>query len=294
MAALVVDNKGHYNACVEYRKTFSNSGWYPEMEAEMSLVPIFEIHQRRIIPFPEELLQGKGAFPLRCKLHLGLTAAAMLFPRDPEDFAGYMAQEMTFLISLMEMMEVEFQKKSSIEFIELPRYLYGSRTNFLEYSRWQGFSEKGKGSLEERVFQGQFCGSIYFLHTVTEKPLKEVINLIIKEHCNIRGKMEHVFPFTVSLDNIQNNIWPRFKDVAWLWAPLCYHSIPMDSQRIDLDDLSMVSNIFDGGQFRNSWYGFVDGALRFYQEARDNEKRAGTSPPVDGSLWYFSFQLDKK
>ncbi len=289
-----MDNKGHYNACVEYRKTFSNSGWYPEMEAEMSLVPIFEIHQRRIIPFPEELLQGKGAFPLRCKLHLGLTAAAMLFPRDPEDFAGYMAQEMTFLISQMEMMEVEFQEKSSIEFIELPRYLYGSRTNFLEYSRWQGFSEKGKGSLEERVFQGQFCGSIYFLHTVTEKPLKEVINLLIKEHSNIRGKTEHVFPFTLSLDNIQNNIWPRFKDVAWLWAPLCYHSIPMDSQRIELEDLSMVSNIFDGGQFRNSWYGFVDGALRFYQEARDNEKRAGTSPPVDGSLWHFSFQFDKK
>lgn len=135
MAALVVDNKGHYNGWGKNWKAFGNSGWYPEMEAEMSLVPIFEIHQRRIIPFPEELLQGKDAFPLRCKLYLGLTAAVMLFPRDPEDFAGYIAQEMTFLISQMEMMEVEFQEKSSIEFIELPRYLYGSRTNFLEYSR---------------------------------------------------------------------------------------------------------------------------------------------------------------
>ena len=83
----------------------------------MSLVPIFEIHQRRIIPFPEELLQGKGAFPLRCKLYLGLTAAAMLFPRDSEDFAGYMAQEMTFLISQMEMMEVEFQKKAPLNLL---------------------------------------------------------------------------------------------------------------------------------------------------------------------------------
>ena len=108
----------------------------------MSLAPIFEIYQRRTIPFPEDLLQGKDALPLRCKLHLGLTAAAMLFPRDPEDFAGYVAQEMAFLISEMEMMEIEFEEKSSIEFIELPRYLYGSRTNFLEYSRWQGFSEK--------------------------------------------------------------------------------------------------------------------------------------------------------
>ena len=105
----------------------------------------------------------------------------MLFPRDPEDFMGYVAQEMAFLISEMEVMEIELQEKSSIEFIELPRYLYGSRTNFLQYSRWKGFSENGKGSLEERVSQGQFCGSIYFLHTVIEKPLKEVINLIIKQ-----------------------------------------------------------------------------------------------------------------
>ena len=56
--------------------------------------------------------------------------------------------------------------------------------------------------------------------------------------------MEHAFPFTLSLGNIQNNIWPCFKDVAWLWAPLCDHSIPMDSQRIDLEKLSMVRSHF--------------------------------------------------
>ena len=289
-----MDNKGHYNGWGKNRKAFGNSGWYPEMEAEMSLASIFEIHQRRIIPFPEELLQGKGAFPLRCKLYLGLTAAAMLFPRDPEDFAGYMAQEMTFLITQMEMMEVEFQKKSSIEFVDMPRHFYGSRTNFLQYSRWQGFSEKGKGSLEERVLQGQICGFIYLLQSFSEKTLKESIELLISKSHEIWGEAAHTIAPMFSFGNIQNNIWPRFKDVAWLWAPICCHSIPMDSQRIDLEEISTIENIFTDVQLRNSWYGFVDGALRFYQVARDNEKRAGTSPPVDGSLWHFSFQLDEK
>ena len=148
----------------------------------MSLAPIFEIHQRRIIPFPEELLQGKDAYSLRCKLYLGLTAAAMLFPRDPEDFAGYMAQEMTFLISQMEMMEVEFQKKSPLEFVDIPRHFYSSRTNFLQYSRWQGFTEKGKGSLEERFFQGKICGFIYMLQSFSEKTLKESIEFFVSKY----------------------------------------------------------------------------------------------------------------
>ena len=39
-------------------RVFSNSGWYPEMETEMSLVPILEKYQRRIISSFEDLLQG--------------------------------------------------------------------------------------------------------------------------------------------------------------------------------------------------------------------------------------------
>ena len=91
----------------------------------MSLPPVFEAFEKRVIPFPEDLLQGRNALPLRCKLYLGLTAAAMLFPRDREGFAGYVAQEMTFLILQMEMMEVEFQKKSPLEFVDMPPLLSG-------------------------------------------------------------------------------------------------------------------------------------------------------------------------
>ena len=289
-----MDNKGNYTNWEKNGKVFSNSGWYPEMEAEMSLAPIFEIHQRRIIPFPEELLQGKDAYSLRCKLYLGLTAAAMLFPRDPEDFAGYMAQEMTFLISQMEMMEVEFQKKSSLEFVDIPRHFYSSRTNFFFFFRWQGFSEKGKGSLEERVFQGQICGFIYLLQSLSEKTLKESIELLISKSHEIWGETTRTIAPIFSFGNIQNNIWPRFKDVAWLWAPICLQPVPMNSQRIDLENILLVENIFTDVQLRNSWYGFMDAALRFYKVARDNEKRAGISPPANSDLWHFSFQIDEK
>ena len=255
----------------------------------MSLAPIFEIHQRRIIPFPEELLQGKDAYSLRCKLYLGLTAAAMLFPRDPEDFAGYMAQEMTFLISQMEMMEVEFQKKSSLEFVDIPRHFYSSRTNFLQYSRWQGFSEKGKGSLEERFFQGKICGFIYMLQSFSEKTLKESIEFFVSKYDVIFDKDERTVGPMCTVSNIQNNIWPRFKDIAWLWAPTWYTTIPMDSQRIYLDEIQLAYNFFADVELRDGWYGFIDAALRFYKVARDNEIRAGESPPADGTIWKFHF-----
>ena len=65
----------------------------------MSLPPGFEAFEKRVIPFPEDLLQGRNALPLSCKLYLGLTAAAMLFPRDREGFAGYVAQETVSFIS---------------------------------------------------------------------------------------------------------------------------------------------------------------------------------------------------
>lgn len=81
----------------------------------MSLPPVFEAFEKRVIPFPEDLLQGRNALPLRCKLYLGLTAAAMLFPRDREGFAGYVAQETVSFISEVEALEVESRAETGIE-----------------------------------------------------------------------------------------------------------------------------------------------------------------------------------
>lgn len=269
----------------------------------MSLPPVFEAFEKRVIPFPEDLLQGRNALPLRCKLYLGLTAAAMLFPRDREGFAGYVAQETVSFISEVEALEVESRAETGIEveaemeflegahhkIYESPRYLFGSRNIYSRHIRWAGFTAKGKGSLEERFFQGKICGFIYMLQSLSEKTLKESIEFFVSKYDVIFDKDERTVGPMCTVSNIQNNIWPRFKDIAWLWAPTWYTTIPMDSQRIYLDEIQLAYNFFADVELRDGWYGFIDAALRFYKVARDNEIRAGESPPADGTIWKFHF-----
>ena len=92
----------------------------------MSLPPVFEAFEKRVIPFPEDLLQGRNALPLSCKLYLGLTAAAMLFPRDREGFAGYVAQETVSFISEVEALEVESRAETGIEVEAEMEFLRGT------------------------------------------------------------------------------------------------------------------------------------------------------------------------
>lgn len=53
-----------------------------------------QIFNNRVILFPKELWQNKCANASAEKFWLGITAAAMLFPRDFESFAGYIAREL--------------------------------------------------------------------------------------------------------------------------------------------------------------------------------------------------------
>lgn len=55
---------------------------------------IEEIFNKRIIPFPKQAWQNERGNPDAEKFLLGLTGAAMLFPRDYERFAGYVAREL--------------------------------------------------------------------------------------------------------------------------------------------------------------------------------------------------------
>ena len=127
------------------------------------------------------------------------------------------------------------------------------------------------------------------LQSLSEKTLKESIELLISKSHEIWGETTRTIAPIFSFGNIQNNIWPRFKDVAWLWAPTWYTTIPMDSQRIYLDEIQLAYNFFADVELRGGWYGFIDAALRFYKVARDNEIRAGESPPADGTIWKFHF-----
>lgn len=53
-----------------------------------------EIFKECIIPFPEQLWRNQRSFPDAEAFLLDITAAAMVFPRDFEDFAAYLAREL--------------------------------------------------------------------------------------------------------------------------------------------------------------------------------------------------------
>lgn len=259
----------------------------------MVYAPIYEMHWRKIIPFPVDTYQAKQVLPQREEFYLSFVAAAMLFPKDAESFAGYVACEWSRIFAQCESMpEVNFAQHG-FSVMEIITELFGSWATFSEHLRWPGFTESGKGSLAERVMQGQVCGIIYVMHKFSEKSLKESIKIAIPMLEQVRQfpELAAVAP-TFSFANIQNTLWPRFKNVAWLWAAACQADIPHDTQRIALEEIQIFENIFNDIQLRGGWYGFVDYALRFYKLARDNEQRAEKAPPADGEIWHFSFQTE--
>ena len=259
----------------------------------MALIPIYEMHQSKIIPFPKCIYENTNALPLSEDAYLGLTTAAMLFPEDVEAFVGYAAREFSRLFSVAESQPEIKIAHAAPNMMELITELYGSWANFSEHLRWRGFTEKGKGSLAERVMQGRVCGIIYMMHELSEKSLKESIKIAIPELEQMRqySDIAALAP-TFSFANIQNTLWPRFKNVAWLWAAACQADIPLDTQRIALEEIQIFENIFNDIQLRGGWYGFMDYALRFNKLARNNEQRAGKIPPAGGEIWRFSFQVE--
>lgn len=258
----------------------------------MTLSPIYEMHEKRVILFPQEVYEGRNALPIREDFYLGLTAAAMLFPDDAEAFAGYASREISRLLSVAESQPEIKLAHAAPHMVELVTELYGSWANFSSHLHGRGFTEKGKGSLAERVMQGQVCGSIYVIHELSEKSLKAAIDVAIPvlEQMRQYPELAALAP-TFSFANIQNTLWPRFKNVTWLWAAACQTDIPHDTQRIALEEIQVFENIFNDIQLRGGWYGFMDYALRFNKLARDNEQRAGKTPPANGEIWKLSFQM---
>lgn len=259
----------------------------------MALSPIYEMHQKKIIPFPQEIYEGRNTLPLHIDAFLGLTASAMLFPEDAKNFAGYAACEISRLFAIAESQSEVGTAHTAPHMMALVTELFGSWANFSEHLRWRGFTEKGNGSLAERIMQGQICGIIYMVHELSEKSLRESIEIAIPllEQVRQYPELAAVAP-TFSFANIQNTIWPRFKDIAWLWAAACQADIPDDFQRFSLEEMQVHNNIFTDIQLRGSWYGFMDYALRFYKLARDNEQQAGKTLPAEGEIWHFLFQME--
>lgn len=257
----------------------------------MAYTQIYEMHREKIIHFPVDVYQGKKVLPLREEFYLSFVAAAMLFPRDAESFAGYVACECNRIFAQCESMpEVNFAQHG-FSVMEMVTELFGSWANFSEHLRWSGFTEQGKGSLAERVMQGKVCGIVYMLQTLSEKSLKESIKITIPlfEEMRQYPDLAAVAP-TFSFGNINNTIWPRFKDVGWLWAAFWHAHVKNETQRIPLETLILQNHIFNDIPQRGGWYGFMDVALRLYQLLRDNEKRAGKTPPADGEIWQLAFQ----
>ena len=256
----------------------------------MAYAPIYEMHREKIIPFPMNAWQARKALPLREEFYLSFVAGAMLFPKDADNFAGYVACECSRIFAQCESMpEINFAQHG-FSMIQMVTELFGSWENFSDHLRWPGFTQNGKGSLAERCMQGCVCGAVFTLQVLSEKTLKESIEITIPMLDELRKcpDLAAVAP-TVSFGNINNTIWPRFRDAGWLWAAFWHANIEKEAQRIPLETLNLQDHIFNDIPQRGGWYGFMDVALRFYQLSRDNEKRAGKTPPADGDIWKLSF-----
>ncbi len=172
---------------------------------------------------------------------------------------------------------------------------FGGWNNFTSSTNWRGFTMENKGSLEERIMQGRVCGCVHLLREGSEKSLKEYIELAIPILDDL--KKNESFPLamampTLSLGNLQNVIWPKFKDVAWLWSAFTFGDAPNDFERIDLTSMDIYDYPLEGVD-RGGWWGFIDAAIKIYEMARGNEQRAGKPAPPDGAIWKFSFQLSE-
>ena len=292
-----------------------------------------EIFNERIIPFPEQLWRNERSHPDIERFLLGFTAAAMVFSRDFEDFAAYLARELwqqaqvgeerlsvfweqlkgdcsglpqddlnvqlqRAMRSIPNVEEALHGKEAQLDQLNVQwqRELFGSPAIFLEYVHQRGFSESGKGSLAERIMQGRICGQICLFMAASGKSLKESIALTIphlEEWRDESKEIREVLP-TLSLNNIQNSIWPKFKDIAWLWSGFSIENPIHDGRRLMLEETNFyrtpLTDAFE--VHRGRWWGFMDFTIRvfnrLYGQDLQSRGRENTLP------WRFSFQISKK
>ncbi len=343
-----------------------------------------QIFAERVIPFPKELWQNKRGCPDAERLLLGITAAAMLFPREYECFAGYLAKELVaqagvaenrlfderisaFIerqesgncrdngsnvtsqnlmraifegtlpqdkkeqagltdewlfdcveeleslysehqnegapVSLQDVMQAISEgsllpeKEEQIDLMQakFQRMLFGSPAIFQRHCGWRGFSENGKGSLAERIMQGRICGLICLSMALAGKSVSESITDVIPTLEGWRKESEEiqtVMP-TISFKNIMNTIWPRFRDVAWLWSVLSIVEPEYDGQRLSLDTIRLYRNDLTEALevHRVGWWGFMDCSVKIYDLLYTQEKFS--SEQKSSLPWRFSFQLSE-
>ncbi len=299
---------------------------------------IEQIFTKRVIKFPEELWQNKCSNPNVERLLLGITAAAMLFPRDYESFSGYIAKELGVQAGLAErrlyderlsafceqqtLKDSDHSKGHAVHLQDVTREIsegsllperedqidlaqakfqrmyFGSPAVFQKHCGWRGFSEKGKGSLAERMLQGRICGQICLSMALAEKTLSESIRYSIpflEKWRNESDEIRDAMP-TLSFANIQNTIWPNFKDVAWLWSSLSVECPVHDGQRLSLYDTSFRSpeyilllNALE--VHRGGWWGFMDFAVKVFELLQKQGK--GYFEQKNSRPWRFSFQLSE-
>lgn len=294
---------------------------------------IEQIFTERVIPFPKELWQNKRSNPNVERLLLGITAAAMLFPRDYESFSGYIAKELgvqadlaerrlfderlsafceqqnskasvlseDHVVHLQDVMRAisegsllpEREEQIDLAQAKFQRLLFGSPAVFQKNCGWHGFTEKGKGSLAERIMQGRICGQICLIMVLAEKSLSETVKTAIPELEKLKKtsvENQNTMP-SLTVDNIMNTVWPKFRDVAWLWSALSIEEPAHDGQRLSLDQISFYKNSYteDLEVHRGGWWGFMDFALKVFDLLRAQKKisleQKSTFP------WRFFFQL---
>lgn len=287
------------------------------------------IYNERIIPFPEELWRNQRSHPDAERFLLGITAAAMLYPRDYKGFAAYLARELwrqaqtgeerlsvfweqlnadcsglpendlrvqlqRAMRSIPDVEEALHGKEAELDRLNVrwQRDFFGSPAAFLGYVSERGFSDSGKGSLAERIMQGRICGMICLIMAASKQSLAESIKFTIpylEEWGNESKEIKNVMPM-LSARNINNTIWPRFKDTAWLWSGFSLESPIHDGHRLMLEDTRFYRNeLTDAFEVnRGGWWGFMDFAVKIFDRLykQDKSRRQNDSMP-----WRLSFQL---
>lgn len=191
--------------------------------------------REKVILFPYDGLRGlmSPTYPIN-EAFIGIAMAAALFPQkeDEQQFMGYVAQYFSDFIKQFETSEALALSDNKNQLMEklasFPLLFFGSSHAFCHaLLQWKPFSQKGKGSLRERLDQGLFFGDVYKRFLFDNISIKEAINdtiMVIKQNLKKESITDNPFP-SLENNNIYTNYWPRFKSIAWLWYAI-RHLVP--------------------------------------------------------------------
>lgn len=200
-------------------------------------------------------------------------AAVMLYPRDSDKIlrlhyiARCLVSSVPFLVGEGRHPEEEVGNI----FYSLVQCAFGCWELFEEALLMHKLPAKGRGSLEERSKMGYEAGALFRAAFYHESSLRAATSHLSEVLGNSPELMQDIG--YLSKENLLNNIWPQFKDVAHLWASLHVFELPEGGDKyIALDRATPRGEV--RGMIPSGLAGIVGLANDYYDKSTTMQIRA--------------------